>query len=260
MSIESKDRGVPCFSLRDISKAFEDNTVLDAVSLDIWPGESLVIIGQSGAGKSVLLKCLLGLMKPDSGTILANGIPLSNETARHQRKRFEDVGVLFQSSALFDSLTIWENVAFCFLHTLSRRKARDLAEEYLSMVGLSCDVLDLYPHELSGGMQRRAALARAIARRPKILFFDEPTAGLDPVFSSHISELIRTCLSKINATAITITHDIRCAQIIGDSIAMLCNGKLIWQGRAENLLETQNPWVDQFIQGQTCGPIQISLA
>ena len=242
----------------NISKAFDEKPVLRKVRLEIPAKKSMVIIGRSGAGKSVLLKCLLGLMTPDSGNIQMENHDSMNETSTEREKRFEHIGVVFQSSALFDSLNVWQNISFRLLNKMSSTEAKAIAFQNLEAVGLAKRVADLYPCELSGGMQRRVAIARAIATSPRYLFFDEPTAGLDPIFSARISELIRKCISTLEVTAITITHDIHSAQIIGDNIAMLYEGKIWWEGRADQLFSSKNPVVDQFISGALEGPISVN--
>ncbi|BDB96083.1 ABC transporter ATP-binding protein [Candidatus Hydrogenosomobacter endosymbioticus] len=237
-----------------VCKSFNDKGVLQGVSLDVCEKESLVIVGRSGAGKSVLLRCALGFMRPDSGKIFVNGSVV--RPAERNVSRFCDIGVVFQSSALFDGITIWENVAFRLLNKMSRKKAMIAAIDTLLEVGMSEGVANLYPSEISGGMQRRVALARAIVARPKILFFDEPTSGLDPIFSSMISELIRKCIRSLGATAVTITHDISGAQIIGDSVAMLYKGKIEWIGRSSDMMNSGNAVLDQFVRGDVEGPIE----
>lgn len=250
----------PKFSLKNLCKSFASNHVLQGVDLDIFPGESLVIIGGSGTGKSVLLKCLLGLIQADSGALTMDGQDIFKESLAQNEKRLKDIGVVFQGSALFDSLTIWENIAFRLLYAdgMNRTKAKSIALNNLASVGLNESVGDLYPAELSGGMQRRVALARAVATRPHVLFFDEPTSGLDPIFSSVINELIRKSVKESGVTALTITHDMKSARTIGDRIAMLYNGKIVWIGPADKIDDCDNPYVQQFIHGKVTGPIQFS--
>lgn len=249
----------PKFSLKNIHKSFEDKHVLQGVDLTINPGESLVIIGGSGTGKSVLLKCLLGLIHADSGSIKMDGNEITKESATENEVRLRDIGVMFQGSALFDSLTVWENVAFRLMNSqqMERKKAKEVALEKLAAVGLTEKVGELYPAEISGGMQRRVALARAIATQPHVLFFDEPTSGLDPIFSSVIDDLIRKCVGDLGATALSITHDMNSARHIGDRIAMLYGGKIIWCGPGKDINKADNPYVQQFIQGLSKGPIQL---
>jgi len=249
----------PKFALKNLHKSFGHKHVLQGIDLEVFPGESMVIIGGSGTGKSVLLKCLLGLIHADRGSIHMDGHEIIKEASAQQETRLQDIGVVFQGSALFDSLTVWENVAFRLIHAhhMDRKKAKKIALKKLASVGLSESVAALYPAEISGGMQRRVALARAIATQPHILFFDEPTAGLDPIFSSVINGLIRTCVQDLGATAITITHDMNSARHVGDRIAMLYDGKIIWCGPAHEIDNCDNPYVQQFIKGLPTGPIQL---
>ena len=236
-----------------IHKAFGAKTVLAGVDLSVARGESLVVIGGSGTGKSVLLRCLLGLERPDRGQVQIAGLtnPAPAALARH-------VGMLFQAAALFDSLPVWENVAFRLRRgpgRLDRRAARALAVEKLARVGLGEGVADLYPAELSGGMQKRVGLARAIAGDPPVLFFDEPTAGLDPIMAAVINALIRGIVSEMGATAITITHDMRTLRDVADRVAMLHEGRVHWQGTADQALATDEPVLRQFTRGELTGPI-----
>jgi phospholipid/cholesterol/gamma-HCH transport system ATP-binding protein len=252
----------PKFSLKNIHKSFGHKHVLQGVNLEIFPGESVVIIGGSGSGKSVLLKCLLGLIQTDKGSILMDGQESVKESLVQNEARLQDIGVVFQGSALFDSLKVWENVAFRLIHAhkMDRKKAKEIALEKLAEVGLSETVAELSPAEISGGMQRRVALARAIATQPHVLFFDEPTAGLDPIFSSVINDLIRTHVKNLGATALTITHDMNSARHVADRIAMLYEGQIIWSGPADKIDTCDNPYVQQFIQGLPIGPIQLEAA
>ncbi|MDR3448770.1 MAG: ATP-binding cassette domain-containing protein [Alphaproteobacteria bacterium] len=251
----------PKIELSGVAKSFDSKHVLRGVDLSVGAGESVVIIGGSGTGKSVTLKCILGLMRPDAGTIKIDGVESTrlrgSELDAHQAK----FGMLFQGSALFDSLPVWRNVAFKVLqaHGVSRKEARDRAIATLASVGLGPDVGDLYPSELSGGMQKRVALARAIASKPEIIFFDEPTTGLDPIMSDVINELIVKCVREVGATALSITHDMASARKIADRIAMLHEGKIIWQGRTEEIDRSGNPYVDQFINGRAEGPIKMQV-
>jgi len=249
----------PKFSLKNIHKSFGHKHVLQGVDLEVFPGESVVIIGGSGTGKSVLLKCLLGLIHADSGSIQMDDQEIIKESLPQREARLQDIGVVFQGSALFDSLSVWENVAFRLIHAaqMNRAEAKAIALQKLAAVGLSESVAELPPAEISGGMQRRVALARAIATQPHVLFFDEPTSGLDPIFSSVINELIRNCVKELGATAITITHDMNSARHVGDRIAMLYDGKIIWCGAANEIDDADNPYVQQFIKGLSIGPIQL---
>ncbi len=250
---------IPKFSLSNLHKSFSGKKILQGVDLEILSGESLVIIGGSGSGKSVLLKCLLGLIQADSGKIEMDGQEILKESLSQNEARLQDIGVVFQGSALFDSLKVWENVAFRLIHAqhTDRKEAKKIALQKLAAVGLSETVGELSPAEISGGMQRRVALARAIATQPKVLFFDEPTSGLDPIFSSVINGLIRACVQKLGATALTITHDMNSARHVGDRIAMLYEGKIIWCGPASEIDGCDNPYVQQFIRGLSTGPIQL---
>lgn len=253
---------IPKFSLQNLHKSFGHKHVLQGVDLEVFSGESVVIIGGSGSGKSVLLKCLLGLLHADEGSILMDGQEIINESLVQNEARLQDIGVVFQGSALFDSLKVWENVAFrlIYAHRMDRTKAKGIALEKLAEVGLSKTVAELSPAEISGGMQRRVALARAIATQPHVLFFDEPTAGLDPIFSSVINELICNCVKNLGATAITITHDMNSARHVADRIAMLYEGKIIWSGPAEEIDNCDNLYVQQFTKGLPTGPIQLETA
>lgn len=237
----------------DLHKSFGRNAVLKGVSFEVARGESLVVIGGSGTGKSVLLKCLLGLERADQGTVRIAGLenPAPQDLAAH-------IGMLFQGGALFDSLPVWQNITFRLLRgpaRLSKSEARALATEKLARVGLGAAVGDLYPAELSGGMQKRVGLARAIAGDPPVLFFDEPTAGLDPIMAAVINALIREIVTEMGATAITITHDMRTLRDVADRVAMLYEGRLYWQGSAAQALESDDPVLAQFVQGRTEGPI-----
>jgi len=252
----------PKFSIKELQKSFGNKKVLQGINLDISPGESVVIIGGSGTGKSVLLKCLLGLVQADRGSILMDGKEIIKESLKQNETRLQDIGVVFQGSALFDSLTVWENVAFRLIHAhrMDRKKAKQIALEKLAEVGLNERVGELFPAEISGGMQRRVALARAIATQPQVLFFDEPTAGLDPIFSSVINELILNSVKNLGATAVTITHDMKSAYHVADRIAMLYDGQIIWSGSAHEIDTCDNPYVQQFTHGLSKGPIQLETA
>jgi phospholipid/cholesterol/gamma-HCH transport system ATP-binding protein len=242
--------------IRGLHKAFGDNKVLLGVDMKIAKGESMVIIGGSGTGKSVLLKCVLGLIKPDAGRIIVYG----QEADKGDRDAFlARFGMLFQSGALFDSLSVWENVAFRLLrgaNKLPKADAREIAIEKLRRVGLKPEVGDKFPAELSGGMQKRVGLARAIAAAPEIIFFDEPTAGLDPIMSGVINELIREIVEEMGATAMTITHDMSSVRAIADKVAMLHDGIVQWTGPVGNLENSGNPYLDQFLNGRSEGPIE----
>ena len=242
--------------LQDVHKAFGNNRVLRGATLKIGSGESMVIIGGSGTGKSVLLKCVLGLVEPDRGTILLDGEDVATAERDPFLARF---GMLFQGGALFDSLKVWENVAFRLLRgSLKRPKdeAREIAVEKLRRVGLKPEVADLFPAELSGGMQKRVGLARAIAAEPQVIFFDEPTTGLDPIMAGVINELIREIVTEMGATAMTITHDMSSVRAIADRVAMLHDGVIQWTGPVGKMDESGDPYLDQFIHGRAEGPIE----
>ena len=247
--------------IRGLKKAFGAKRVLDGVDLDIPAGTAMVVIGGSGTGKSVLIKSILGLITPDSGSIEIDGQDVLALPRRRARALRNQIGMLFQNGALFDSLPVWENVAFGLLAAkkIRRARARDKAVEVLGQVGLGPDVAALSPAELSGGMQKRVALARAIASQPAMLFFDEPTTGLDPIMGAVIDGLIVDCVKRLGSTSIAITHDMASAQRIGDNAAMLYEGKICWTGPASALLTADNPVVDQFTHGRREGPIQMAL-
>jgi phospholipid/cholesterol/gamma-HCH transport system ATP-binding protein len=247
--------------LHGIEKSFGGKQVLRGLSLSVGKGRSLVVIGGSGTGKSVMLKCILGIMRPDAGDVLVGGesaVGLKGDARDHYLRRF---GMLFQGAALFDSLPVWENVAFGLIQGrgMNRAAARDIAIDKLSQVGLHADVGALYPAELSGGMQKRVGLARAIAADPEIIFFDEPTTGLDPIMADVINNLIVDCVKRLGATTISITHDMASARKIADDIAMIHKGEIIWKGEANKVNASGNAYVDQFIQGRADGPIQMEM-
>jgi len=247
----------PKIVLDNVAKAFGANQVLDGLSLSVERGESVTIIGQSGSGKSVTLKCILGLIRPDSGSIRVDGEEVVGARASDMARLRAKFGMLFQGSALFDSLPVWRNVTFGLTRGRNRGGARmrKVAEENLERVGLGREVLDLKPIELSGGMQKRVALARAIAPRPEIIFFDEPTTGLDPIRADVINDLIVSLTRDLGATALTITHDMASARKIAHRVAMLYEGRIIWCGPRDRLYDSGNPYVDQFVQGRADGPI-----
>lgn len=251
----------PKISLRGVTKAFGPKKVLQGIDLDVGPGESMVVIGGSGTGKSVLLKCILGLMRPDNGSIKIDGEETKDLTDRGRARVMRKFGMLFQGGALFDSLRVWENVAFGPIQSdgMPVEQAREVAVAKLGAVGLGPEIGELFPSELSGGMQKRVALARAIAREPEIIFFDEPTTGLDPIMADVINDLIVKCVSDLGATAISITHDMASARKIGHRIGMLHEGKLIWQGPVADIDRSGNAHVDQFIHGRAEGPIRMQV-
>ena len=240
----------------DLYKSFDQNHVLKGVNLKVHDGKSMAIIGASGQGKSVILKCLLGLIEPNSGKILLNGI---DPNSGQKNIILSKVGMLFQGGALFDSLPIWQNVAFRYLHgkqKINASKARKIAIEKLERVGLKKSFADNFPSELSGGMQKRVALARAIATQPEIIFFDEPTTGLDPIMAQVINDLIRELVVELGVTAVTITHDIQSVRSIADEVALLHDGIIQWSGLLNQLDNSKNKHLKQFIAGSTVGPIE----
>ncbi len=244
-----------------LSKSFAGKRVLKDLDLEIEEGRSLVVIGGSGTGKSVLLRCILGLMRPDRGSILIDGDDVARLSDYQAALRTRQIGMLFQAPALFDSLNVWENVAFRLLYGegQSRQSARARAVECLGQVGLPPDLAELHPAELSGGMQKRVGLARAIAADPKVLFFDEPTTGLDPITADVINNLISERVKALGATAVSITHDMISAKKIADEIAMLHEGRIIWRGTPDEVMTCDNPYVDQFVHGRADGPIKMAL-
>ncbi len=252
----------PKLELRGVTKRFEGRAVLDGIDLDVAVGRSLVIIGGSGQGKSVTLKIAIGLMEPDEGEVLVDGVRAERLKVRGQRggghARMAAFGMLFQGAALFDSLSVWQNVAFRLTHAdrVPRGEAHDRANEALRQVGLDpAAVGRLYPNEISGGMQKRVGLARAIVAHPEILFFDEPTTGLDPINADVINDLIVEQVRRLGCTAVSITHDMASARKIADEIAMLHNGRIVWRGPASEIDRSGNAYVDQFVNGRATGPI-----
>jgi len=251
----------PKLRIRGLKKSFGPKKVLDGVDLDVMPGTGMVVIGGSGTGKSVLIKSILGLVTPDSGVIEIDGEDVLKAPRRRAVELRAQIGMLFQNGALFDSLPVWENVAFGLLaeKKIKRSAARAAAIEILAQVGLAENVADLSPSELSGGMQKRVALARAIAAKPAIMFFDEPTTGLDPIMGAVIDGLIIDCVKRLGSTSIAITHDMASAQRIADQAAMLYQGRVSWTGPAAGLLSSTDPVVDQFTHGRAQGPIKMAL-
>ena len=247
----------PKLELRGVVKAFGGRRVLDGMDIAVERGKSLVIIGASGQGKSVTLKIAVGLMAPDAGRVLVDGEDVTELGAAGRSNRQGRLGMLFQAAALFDSLSVWKNVSFRLINAdgVSRREARLRAVEALQRVGLSPDVADRYPGELSGGMQKRVGLARAVVAHPDILFFDEPTTGLDPITADVINELILEEVRRLGCTAVSITHDMASARKIGDEIAMLHDGAVVWRGPAATIDQADDPYVQQFINGRAKGPI-----
>ena len=251
----------PKIRLVDVHKSFGPKVVLDGVDLDVGVGESLVVIGGSGTGKSVMIKCILGLLSPDGGDIQVDGEDVVHMGARDRERINRKFGMLFQGAALFDSLPVWENVAFGLLaeKRVNRPEAKRTALAKLAQVGLRGDVGELYPAELSGGMQKRVALARAIAADPEIIFFDEPTTGLDPIMADVINDLIVKITREVGATALSITHDMASTRKIAHRVAMLFDGKIVWAGPVAEIDGSDNAFVDQFINGRAEGPIEMAV-
>lgn len=251
----------PLLKLDGVVKSFGNNHVLKGVDIDVAPGKSLVVLGGSGSGKSVMLKNALGLMTPDEGTISFDGEDVTHDQGATRDAMRARIGMLFQSAALFDSLTVWENVAFRLLNAdrMSRREARDRAIETLKKVRLGSDVANRTPAEISGGMQKRVGLARAIVSEPDLIFFDEPTTGLDPITADAINDLILQQTKALGAATVSITHDMASARKIADEIAFLFEGKIIWRGPANTIDTSGNEYVDQFVHGRADGPIQPAL-
>jgi phospholipid/cholesterol/gamma-HCH transport system ATP-binding protein len=248
----------PKIEMTGVTKSFGRNHVLQGVDLRVGRAESMVIIGGSGTGKSIALKCILGLVTPDGGTITVDGEDVTRAGGRKRERMLDKVGMLFQGGALFDSMTVWENVGFRLLRgkrRVGREEARSLAIEKLRRVGLKPTVADQLPAELSGGMQKRVGLARAIATSPEIIFFDEPTTGLDPIMSDVINDLIREIVVEMGATAVTITHDMTSVRKIADRVAMLHEGVIQWEGPVAGIDDCENPYVHQFVNGLAEGPI-----
>lgn len=251
----------PKLQLTDVRKSFGSNHVLQGVNLSIDTGKSLVVIGGSGTGKSVMIKSVLGLIRPDSGSIKIDGVEATTLDAKGRDDMMKKFGMLFQGAALFDSLPVWENVAFGLIQGkgMKRADAREIAIEKLRAVGLPSRVANLLPAELSGGMQKRVGLARAIASNPEIIFFDEPTTGLDPIMADVINDLIIETSKGLGATALSITHDMASARKIADQIAMIYKGRIIWVGDAKDIDHSGNEYVDQFIRGAAQGPIRMEI-
>lgn len=247
----------PKIKVENLHKSFDTKKVLDGVNLEVYDKESLVILGGSGSGKSVLIRSITSLLDIDSGKIFIDGQDITTLSPSKKSKIMDKFGFLFQGGALFDSLKIWENVAFRLINTekIHKEDAKAIAIDKLRVVGLNESVANLYPSELSGGMQKRVSLARAICTDPEIIFFDEPTTGLDPIMSDVINNLIIKSSKSVGATTITITHDINSARKIADKVALLYKGKIIWQGSVKEMDETDNPYINQFIHGRSKGPM-----
>ena len=257
----TNSQSTPKIAVRGLRKSFGRKRVLDGLDIDCGSGESLVIIGGSGTGKSVLVKCILGLLHPEAGSILIDGAETIGLKRAARERLMQKFGMLFQGSALFDSLSVWENVAFGLIqgHNMEPQAAKEVALAKLVAVGLEPTVGELRPAELSGGMQKRVALARAIAAEPEIIFFDEPTTGLDPIMSDVINDLIVKCVREVGTTAVSITHDMVSARKIADRIAMLHAGRIVWHGPTAEIDHSGNAFVDQFINGRADGPIRMEI-
>ncbi|MBA4274793.1 MAG: ABC transporter ATP-binding protein [Alphaproteobacteria bacterium] len=251
----------PKIKMTNVSKSFGPKKVLNNLNLEVEKGESLVIIGGSGTGKSVSIKCILGLLTPDTGTIEIDGEDTTRLGFRAREKYLRQCGMLFQGGALFDSLPVWRNISFAATQrsAMSRAEAHALAVEKLAAVGMGAEVADLMPSELSGGMQKRVSLARAIATNPEIIFFDEPTTGLDPIMADVINDLIVSCVKTLGSTAITITHDMASVRKIATRVAMIYKGEIIWTGPVSQIDNSGNPYVEQFVHGRASGPITDEL-
>jgi phospholipid/cholesterol/gamma-HCH transport system ATP-binding protein len=251
----------PKISVRGLKKSFGSKIVLDGLDLDVGMGESVVVIGGSGTGKSVMVKCIIGLMEPDAGSIKIDGEEVTGLPRGERERLMKKFGMLFQGAALFDSLRVWQNVGFGLMQGrgMGSQEAKTVAIKTLGAVGLGPEVGELWPAELSGGMQKRVALARAIAAKPEIIIFDEPTTGLDPIMGDVINDLIIKCVRNLGATAVSITHDMASAHKIADRIAMIYKGKIIWQGPANMVDKSGNPFVEQFIHGRAEGPIKMEV-
>lgn len=243
-------------TITDLHKSFGANHVLRGVDLAVEQGESLVVIGGSGSGKSVLIKHIIGLLKPDRGSIEVNGQEVTTMAERELKELRKKFGMLFQAAALFDSLTVGENIAFPLVeHTRARRsEIAERVRETLALVGLP-DTERLYPAELSGGMKKRVGLARALVMEPEVILYDEPTTGLDPIMADAINNLIVEMRERLAITSIAITHDMVSAYKIGHRLAMLYQGKIIFTGTPQECKNTDDPMVRQFITGSSVGPI-----
>lgn len=238
--------------LRNLHKSFGRKIILNGLDLDVHEKESFVVIGPSGVGKSVLLKCMLGLLPIDKGSILVDGEETSKLSGKKRNTFLKKFAIVFQGGALFDSMKIWENVAFGLIQGqgMAVAEAKKLALEKLELVGMNAMVGEQRPNELSGGMQKRVAIARAIIMEPEILLFDEPTAGLDPITANLINQLIRRCHDDLNITTFTITHDMSTVHTVADRVGMLNDGKIIWQGTLKEIAKSDNHFVQQFIHQQ----------
>ncbi|WP_339631705.1 ATP-binding cassette domain-containing protein [uncultured Sneathiella sp.] len=248
--------------VKDLCKSFDGVQVLNGINLEVKTGEILTLIGPSGSGKTLTLKCILGLIKPDSGSILLDGKEVSDLPEKERVKFFRNFGILFQRSGLFDGMRVWENIGFRLSQQpgMSKSDVKEMAIKKLRSVGLSSDVADLYPAELSGGMQKRVGFARAIAGDPAILFLDEPTAGLDPIMSNVINDQIFNNVRELGSTVMAITSNLLTARIISDRIAMLHEGRVVWTGDVREAAHSDNAYVSQFWNKRKDGPIQMSVS
>lgn len=253
---------VPKLELTGVKKSFGPKHVLNGIDLSVPKGKSLVVIGGSGTGKSVMIKSVLGIVKPDAGSIKVDGVETTKLGARDRDALMQKFGMLFQGGALFDSLKVWQNVAFGLVQgrKMDKAQAREIAIQKIEAVGLKPETGELFPAELSGGMMKRVSLARAIATTPEIIFFDEPTTGLDPIMADVINDLIIKTVKDLGATALSITHDMASARKIADYVAMIYEGKIIWHGPVGDLDHSGNEYVDQFIHGRATGPITRRVA
>jgi phospholipid/cholesterol/gamma-HCH transport system ATP-binding protein len=247
--------------IRNLCMSFGSKVVLNGLDLKVGVGESVVVIGGSGVGKSVMLKCVLGLLEPEQGSICIDGEEVVGMSPKDRDRVMRKFGMLFQGAALFDGLPVWQNVAFGLIQAMGMelRKAKEIALNKLAQVGLGPEVGELWPAELSGGMKKRVALARAIATDPEIIFFDEPTTGLDPIMGDIINDLVVKCVHELGATTLSITHDMASARKIADRIAMLHGGRIIWAGPVADIDHSDDAYVDQFIHGKAEGPIKMEV-
>ena len=254
-----ENTSAPFLTIKNLVKKFGENTALDHVSLSLDRGQTMAVIGPSAAGKSVLLKCLAGVYRADSGTVLIDGINIAESSDNNQENWADRIGMLFQQNALFDSLPIWQNVCFQLIEdgTLNRKQAQDRAVELLGLVGLDADSATLHPSDLSGGMQKRVGIARAIANQPEILLLDNPTAGLDPVLSNHIETMIETIAQKQKTTVITVTNDMEIAKNRYDFLTMMHEGRVYWSGKQKDISDAQNDHLTQMLNGSSQGPISM---
>ena len=251
----------PLIRLADVEKRFGANHALRGIDLSVSKGDALVLIGGSGSGKTLILKCIMGLVPFSIGRVEFEGVDVAGFDAAARRRFLDHFGMTFQKSGLFDSMTVWENVAFRLLQEgrMSRVEAKELAIEKLAAVGLDAATADLYPAELSGGMQKRVGLARAVANDPDILFLDEPTAGLDPIMTNVINELILDIVNRLGATVVSITSDMSSLKVVAKRVAMVHEGRIIWEGATENVMESGDPYVDQFVHSRAEGPIEMAV-